>query len=299
MTALDRDGRRAEAVAAYDRARRTLAAELGLEPSPALRQLHRAILTDSSELAPPGWAGPVATHAPARPAGGSSAPGGSAAARWRSRVEGAAFPADVTGFAGRQIQLALLDGAFDRGETLIVIDGMAGVGKTALAVHWAHRARDRFPDGLFYVDLAESGPDRTLGATPPPARMPEPLVQRALVLLDGASNADHVRTLASRFPGCLYLVTSRAPLEGLTPIGPSSTRIGLDVLSPAEATGLLRHLVGALRAGAEVQAVADLARACAYLPLAMRAAAVGVVGNPGRPIADFARELAVTGRRSR
>src|SRR5262249_13413831 len=129
MTALYRCGRRAEAVATYHRTRGTLVAELGLEPSPELRRLHQAILTGSAELAVPAEAGHLGQQAP----------------RAGPLIDCARFPDDVPGFVGRDAQLALLDSAVDRAAAVVAIDGMAGVGKTALALHWSHRARDRFP----------------------------------------------------------------------------------------------------------------------------------------------------------
>jgi hypothetical protein len=299
MTALYRCGRRAEAMAAYQRARGTLIAELGLEPSPELRQLHQAILTDSAELAAP--AEPAHLNQQAQRAG--------------PLIDYARFPDDVTGFVGRDAQLALLDSAADRDATVVAIDGMAGVGKTALALRWSHRARDRFPGGLLYVNLGGRGSQppprpadvlgsllRSLGepeeeapvdAGRLAARCRELLVgRRALVLLDHVHNAEQVRPLLTDVPGCVFVVTSRAPLDGLLHQA-RSMRIQLDVLSPAEAGRLLEHLVGELQIRAEPEAAAELARACAYLPLALRAAAVGVVGHPRRAIADYVRDLVV------
>lgn len=298
MTALYRCGRRAEAVVAYHRARDTLVAELGLEPGPELRRLHQAILTDGSELATP----TETVHF------------GQQAARMGPSTDRARFPDDVPGFVGRDAQLAMLDAAVDRDATVLAIDGMAGVGKTALAVHWSHRVRTRFPDGRLYVNLGGYGSEppprpaeilgrllRSLGepenevptdAGRRMARYRELLAgRRALVLLDHVHDADQVRPLRTDVPGCVFVVTSRAPL-GLFHQTPA-TRIHLDVLSPAEAGRLLEHLIGALRVNAEPEAAAKLARACAYLPLALRIAAVGVAARPGRAIADYTRDLFV------
>ena len=298
MTALYRCGRRAEAVVAYHRARDTLVAELGLEPGPELRRLHQAILTDGAELATPAETVRL----------------GQQVARVRPSTDDARFPDDVAGFVGRDAQLALLDAVADRGTTVIAIDGMAGVGKTALAVHWCHRARTRFPDGRLYVNLGGYGseppprsaeiPGRLLRSLGEPenelptdaggraARCRELLVgRRAVVLLDDVHDADQVRPLLTDVPGCVFVVTSRAPLrlfhQGRT------TRIQLDVLSPTEAGRLLEHMVGVLRVDAEPEAAAKLARACRYLPLALRIAAVDMAGLPGRAIADYTRDLVV------
>jgi len=300
MTALYRCGRRAEAVAVYRKARGTLVAELGLEPGPQLRRLHQAILTDSSELAAPAETAHLGQRTP----------------RAGAPVDHAWFPDDVTGFVGREAELALLDSAVDRAVTVVAIDGMAGVGKTALALHWAHRRWDRFPDGRLYVNLGGHGSEpppgpgdvlgRLLRALAGPAagapvdegrlaaRLRELLAgRRVLVLLDHVTDEQQVRPLPVDVPGCVFVVTGRAPLDGLAR-RVRARRIRLDVLSPAEAGRLLEHLVGALRIRAEHAAAAELARVCAYLPLALRIAAVGVVGCPGRSIADHVRDLVVT-----
>jgi hypothetical protein len=301
MTALYRCGRRAEAVAAFHRARDTLVAELGLEPGPELRRLHQAILTDSPELAAP-IAHVQQAYLQQAPHPGSLADHGR-------------FPDDVTGFVGRDAELAQLDSAADRDATLVAIDGMAGVGKTALALHWSHRARDRFPDGRLYVSLGRQGREPPPGSTDVLRRLLRSLGEpqeeclvdagrlaarcrellagrRALVLLDGVDDAEQIRPLLPDVPGCLIVVTSRAPLDGPVREG-RSTRIPLDVLSPAEAARLLGHLVGAVRIGAEPEAAAELARACAYLPLALRAAALGVAGHPYRTIENYVKDLVV------
>jgi DNA-binding SARP family transcriptional activator len=298
MTALYRCGRRAEAVVAYHRARDTLVAELGLEPGPELRRLHQVILTDGPDLAAP----PETVHL------------GQQVARAGPSTDHARFPDDVPEFVGRDAELALLDAAVDRNATVVAIDGMAGVGKTALAVHWSHRARTRFPDGRLYVNLGGHGSEppprsaeilgrllRSLGepdndvstdARRRTARYRELLAgRRALVLLDHVHDADQVRPLVTDVPGCVFVVTSRVPLGSLHQV--RNTRIHLDVLSPAEAGSLLEHLVGALRVNAEPEAAAKLAHACAYLPLALRIAAVGLAGHPGRAIADYTRDLVV------
>ncbi|MEV6110509.1 BTAD domain-containing putative transcriptional regulator [Streptomyces sp. NPDC051940] len=251
MDALYRCGRRAEAVAAYHRLRSVLLAELDLEPGPEVRRLYETIQAD-------GQAQPSVDAS--RPAGG------------------------VPGFVGRRGQLAQLDSALEAGTSVVAIEGMAGVGKTALAAHWAHRVRDRFPGGVRWLDLSGHGTNGTARGSAPPGG-------RSLLLLDHARDAEQVRPLISRTPGCLHVVTSRGPLDGLGDRAAGVARIRLDVLSPDEAGRLLEHLVGVLRVRAEPRAAAELARACAYLPLALRLAAVAVAGNPGQSMADCARLL--------
>lgn len=286
MTALYRCGRRAEAVAAYHRARNTLVAELGLEPGNELRRLHQAILTDSPDLAAP--IDETNRGSAAKPR--ESAHLNHQAPHADLWVDRAWYGDDGIGFVGRDAELALLDSAVEGGATVVAIDGMAGVGKTALALQWSHRARDRFPDGRLYVNLDGHG------SAPPPGSIERLGGRRALVLLDHVHNAEQVGPLLAEVSGCVFVVTSRAPLK--YPFDQSrSIRMQLDPLSPDDAIQLLEHLVGAVRISSEHQAAEELARACAYLPLALRAAAIGVVGNPCRAIADYARDLVVTAPR--
>jgi tetratricopeptide (TPR) repeat protein/transcriptional regulator with XRE-family HTH domain len=236
----------------------------------------------------------------------------------------AQLPPDVTGFTGRADQLHELDMLLDQGDeqlTAVVITaiaGTAGVGKTALAVRWAHRARARFPDGQLYVNLRGYAPT-------PPLRPIEALAQflhalgvaaedvpadeaeaaamyrtlladkRLLVVLDNARHADQVRPLLPASPGCLVLVSSRDRLLGLV-ARDGARPLTLDVLSPAEAGELLARIVGPDRVAAEATATAELARMCGLLPLALRIAAANLLDQPGRGIADYLAELTETSR---
>jgi tetratricopeptide (TPR) repeat protein/transcriptional regulator with XRE-family HTH domain len=207
------------------------------------------------------------------------------------------LPPDVYGFTGRTEQLAELDALLDRpagaGSVVIsAVSGTAGVGKTALAVHWGHRVADRFPDGQLYVDLRGYDPDqpltpagalagflRSLGVTNVPADVTERAARyrtllagrRMLVVLDNAFAADQVRPLLPGSPSCLVLVTSRDDLAGLV-ARDGARRVDLDVLSPPDALALLRTLIGA-RVDADPEAADALAQRCARLPLALRVAA--------------------------
>ncbi|WP_197289908.1 ATP-binding protein [Saccharothrix sp. NRRL B-16348] len=187
------------------------------------------------------------------------------------------------------------------------------MGKTALAVRWAHRVRDRFPDGQLYVDLRGYGPDepvspaealagflRSLGLDG--AAIPESTEERAahfrtlldqrrvLILVDNARTVEQVRPLLPAGPTCFALVTSRDSLAGLV-ARDGAHRIGLDRLSSAEAVALVRELLGA-RADLEPEAVRTLVERCARLPLALRIAAEIVRSRPGRAIGELAGELA-------
>ncbi|AXB41729.1 AfsR/SARP family transcriptional regulator [Amycolatopsis albispora] len=257
VTALHRAGRRAEALEAYRHARQVFQAELGLEPGPVLRDLQRRVLIEPA---------PVARAVPAQ------------------------LPAGIGAVTGRHAELGELDGllAEDAPSALSVVTGTPGVGKTALAVCWAQRVRDRFPDGQLYVDLrgyedkpvaptdALAGFLRALGVDR--SAIPDDLDERAaafrtlvdrrrmLVLLDNAGTAEQVRPLLPGGPACRTLVTSRDALAGLV-VRYGAHRIRLGALSGPDAAGLLRELLGE---HAEAVGTTDLAELCAGLPLALR-----------------------------
>ena len=184
------------------------------------------------------------------------------------------------------------------------IGGTAGVGKTALAVHWAHQVAGRFPDGQLYVNLRGYDPGqpvpaadalagflRSLGV--PGQDIPPETDERAaryrsllagkqmLIVLDNAGSADQVRPLLPGTAACAVLVTSRDALAGLV-ARDGAARLDLDVLPPADAVALLRALIGA-RVDAEPGAAAELAGQCCRLPLALRVAAELAASPPGRP----------------
>jgi DNA-binding SARP family transcriptional activator/tetratricopeptide (TPR) repeat protein len=296
LRALVAAGRQAEALDTYATVRARLADELGTEPGPELRELHEAILR--GELVPAKAApGPAPSHRPP-----------------------AQLPADVPGFTGRRDELALLDTILDktaRSEpTAVVISalaGTAGVGKTALAVRWAHRVRGQFPDGQLYVNLRGYDPQppvSTAGAlagfldalgvagrdvpvddAERSARYRSELAdRRMLIVLDNASSVEQVRSLLPGTPSCVVVVTSRDSLPGLV-ARDGAQRIHLDLLPRAEAVDLLRRLLGG-RVDAEPAAAAALADQCARLPLALRVAAELAAGRPGATLGELAAELA-------
>jgi tetratricopeptide (TPR) repeat protein len=271
MEALARAGRQAEALDAYRQARRALVEELGIEPGPQLRLLHQQILDGDPALAAP-LAGHDGTPQSSPPA---TDPASSPAGVPRQ------LPGAVPHFTGRLAELArlsqILDQAGSQAPGTVVISaigGTAGVGKTALAVHWAHQVADRFPDGQLYVNLAGFDPSGSpvtpgeairgfLGALGvPPDRFPSSLAAQAgsyrsllagrqmLILLDNARDEQQVRPLLPGSPGCLVLVTSRSQLAGLA-AAENASLLSLDVLPPAEARQLLAARLGGQRTAAD------------------------------------------------
>jgi DNA-binding SARP family transcriptional activator/tetratricopeptide (TPR) repeat protein len=304
ITTLARAGRGAEALDRYADTRRLLGEELGAEPGPELQDVHRALLR--GELDPQvGLPGPAApTRITARP----------------PQQRPAQLPTDGTGLTGRGNELCLLDDVLDKaaGEPTAVpiaaLSGAPGVGKTVLAVHWAHRVTDRFPDGQLYVNLRgfESGgsvmaPGEALrsflDALGVPAEdQPTGLEARAalyrsllsgrrvLVLLDNARDATQVRPLLPGSPGCAVLVTSRSQLPGLV-AAEGAHPLTVHLLSGEDARELLARRVGHGRVAAEPAAVNEIIERCARLPLALTIVAARAATNPGFPLAALAAEL--------
>lgn len=231
------------------------------------------------------------------------------------------LPADVPAFTGRESALTELDGLLARGAgaapVIATIVGTAGVGKTALAVHWAHRVAGRFPDGQLYVNLRGYDPGepmsaqtalelllRVLGLDTVPvdpelrAAMYRSTLadRRMLVVADNARAAEQVRPLLPGAPGCLLVVTSRDNLTGLV-AREGARRLNLERLSDDEAISLLGQLLGEKRVLREPEACDELVRLCAGLPLALRVAAERVACRPRTPLAELVEELADDARR--
>ncbi|MFL6075482.1 MAG: AfsR/SARP family transcriptional regulator [Mycobacteriales bacterium] len=281
MDLLTAAGRQREALAVYHELHDRLDRELGVAPGEQLRAAHQRVLL----------------------AGATGTP--------------AELPPAVAGFAGRDAELGRLDELADGAAPAVVvsaISGTAGVGKTALAVRWCHRVAGRFPDGQLHLDLRGYSPQppltpadalgrllRALGV--PPDEVPRTEEERAaryrsllagrrvLVLLDNAASSAQVRPLLPAAAGCLAVVTSRDRLTGLVSRD-GARRLDLDVLSPAEAVGLLRGLLAGRAGTADTAAVAELARRCGYLPLALRVAAAELLNHPHRTVADAVTALA-------
>lgn len=284
MLALYRSGRQADALLRYEQVRVRLADELGTDPGPALRLLHKQILIADSSLTITTVARPVPRQLPAPP---------------RS-------------FAGRGRELAALDAIVDGGHP-IVVSGTAGVGKTALAVQWAHRVAERFADGQLYVNLRGFDPSGAVMAPGEavrafldalgidPQRIPASVDaqaglfrsaladKRMLILLDNARDADQIRPLLPGSPGCLVLVTSRDRLAGLVATH-GAYPLALDLLSTGEAHRLLVDRLGADRLRAEPEVADEIITRCAGLPIALTIVAARVACT-GFPLKAIAAEL--------
>jgi DNA-binding SARP family transcriptional activator len=297
MTALCRSGRKAEALDVYMRTRTLLADELGIDPGSELQQLHQRILAGDTPGDGVGTADPMATGMVPRQ-----------------------LPAGAPHFVGRTAQLRQLTALLDEaaagpgGMVMIsAINGLAGVGKTALAVHWSRQIADRFPDGQLYVNL--HGFDPFVTPTHPcdalrgflqafglaPDRIPQALDDRAalyrsvladrrvLVVLDNARDTAQVRSLLPASSGSLVVVTSRNRMVSLV-VGEGAHPLSLDVLSREQAAALLVRRIGS-RAAAEPRLVAALTGLCARLPLALAIVAARAVSDPQLPLVAMAAEL--------
>ena len=284
MLALYRGGRQGDALAAYQQARTALRTELGIDPGAELRRLYQQILTADPAIAAPAIDGSPAALAIAAPQ---------------------QLPADLPDFAGRDEQARLLHGLLgaapgpERPGALViaVIAGMAGIGKTALAVHAAHRLHDRFPDGRLFVDLQGAGNPlpagdvlarflRDLGI--PEALIPVGEAERAaryrsltasrrmLIVLDDAHSAAQVRPLLPGTAGCAVLITSRTTLAGLS----GAVHTDLAAQTPAESRALLAAMIGRARTDADPHGIAGLVAACAGLPLALRIVGSRLASRP-------------------
>jgi DNA-binding SARP family transcriptional activator/tetratricopeptide (TPR) repeat protein len=296
MQALEASGRPGEALQAYARVRHILGEELGADPGPELQQLHQRILTD------------------AQPAG---SPAGGAARRPAVPRQ---LPPAVRHFVGRAREqerlFAMLDETLDGRSAVAIsaVGGTPGVGKTALAVHWAHRVADRFPDGQLYVDLRGFGPSDTPvepseatggfleGLGVPAKQIPASLNSRValyrtllsgkrmLVLLDNARESGQVQELLPGDPGCLVVVTSRNKLTGLI-AAQDAYPVSLDVLAAGEAHELLQHRLGRERLAADPAAASELVGLCAGLPLALSVVAANAAAQPALPLSAITAGL--------
>lgn len=309
ITAQYRSGRRAEALETFRLGRRLFVSELGLEPGPALRELHDAILHD--DLVPAARDREQAAPEHERPRDAQAKP--------------FELPPDVAGFTGRTEEMTLLDALLDRteevrGPTAGLITGVGGLGKTCLAVHWAHSVAEHFPDGHLFADLRgydenhEPTPVgevlgrflRALGA--PADRIPVGLEERAalyrsilaerrvLVVLDNVHSYPHIVPLLPSSPGCCVLITSREQLAELV-AWPPRCRVQLGRLTEPEAVELLGRIVGERRVADDPASVARVAELCDRLPLALRIAGARLAAKPHWTVARLVALLSDERRR--
>ncbi|MBR7829100.1 tetratricopeptide repeat protein [Actinospica sp. MGRD01-02] len=309
MLALYRAGRRTDALDVYRDLRRTTIAELGGEPGTAIQALRRNIFNASPSLAVPPSLNTSTSVGTGTPRSALPTP--------------RQLPADTRLFTGRHSELDELtsratdgSGAQPSGTVVIsAINGMGGVGKTALAIRAAHRMRDCYPDGQLFIDLHGYAADldpiapedaldyllRSLGV--PPQAIPGDVEARTalyrsklagtrtLIVLDNAVNAAQVRPLLPAAPGCLVLVTSRNRLTSLD----GAHLLALDVLSHDDAAALLREVAGPARAAdlaARADAAAELATLCAHTPLALRIVAARLRHDSTLTVETLTAELA-------
>jgi DNA-binding SARP family transcriptional activator/tetratricopeptide (TPR) repeat protein len=302
MLALYRSGRQADALTTFQRARRRLRDDLGIDPAAPLQRLHRRMLAGDADLTPD------TDGVPVRPP--PKAPHASAPAQ---------LPRALPDFIGRAAELERLDGLI-AGEpvpgaaAVAVISGTAGVGKTTLAVRWAHQVRDRFPDGQLYANLRgfdPNGPPLEPGpviryflqafAVPPERIGPDMDSQaalfrsivtekRVLIVLDNARDAEQVRPLVPSSPGSMVLVTSRDQMLSLVAIeGARTVPVGL--MSEQEARHLLTRRLGPARVNAEPATAGEIITRCARLPLALSVVTARAAAHPQFTLAAVADEL--------
>ncbi|MBQ1041688.1 helix-turn-helix domain-containing protein [Micromonospora sp. C32] len=236
-----------------------------------------------------------------------------------ARIRPMQLPLEIPGFTGRSAQLRQLDRLLDGGPrrmssvVVCVLTGRSGIGKTALALRWAHRSAARFVDGVLHVQLGGSDPRRpavtpaeALGglieALDVPGGMPCGPAARAglyrsilagrrmLIVLDDARDADQVRPLLPGVPGCMVVVTSRDRLTGLV-VGEAARPVVVDELAAGEAWELLAARLGERRLTAEREAVRQIIAHCAGVPRALAVVAARAAVAPRLPLAEVARQL--------
>jgi tetratricopeptide (TPR) repeat protein len=318
MLTLAASGQQASALSVFGQLRQRLDQELGITPGTELTDAHVRILRGQlPALTEPTTANGTATYSTTRAAG---QPARAAVEAVQAGATLRQLPAAVAHFTGRAPELAVLSGLLDQagdGAGTVVISaigGMAGIGKTALAVHWAHQVAERFPDGQLHVNL------RGFGPTGPPATPSEAVLgfldalgvkpeqipatlqaqaalyrsmtagKRLLIVLDNARDEDQVRPLLPGSPGCLVIVTSRNQLTGLA-AAEAAHLLTLDVLTDTDARALLTARLGSARASAESAAVAEITTLCGRLPLALAITTSRAAARPRFSLAALAAEL--------
>ncbi|MEU8001176.1 BTAD domain-containing putative transcriptional regulator [Catellatospora sp. NPDC049111] len=325
MLALAADGRQAEAMETFQDVRRWLCDELGIDPGPELldaydRLLHQRITTGPERATPPPVpAGPIGQANDGERADPVSSPP-APAQPLPMLPPPAQLPPDHPFFVGRDDVLTrvrqLLDEDRREGRAMaLAVHGIAGVGKTTLAIHLGHRLAAAYPDGQLYADLRGAAADRramspaqalrgflgSLGVAP--QHLPAELHalaglyrsilagRRILVVLDNGRDFEHVRHLLPGTPGCLAVVTSRRPLTGLITTGRAHP-LPLDPPTPDEARLYLVRRLGAERIAAEPDAIEEII-AGERLPLTLAVLAARAVARPRTPLVQLAADLSV------
>jgi DNA-binding SARP family transcriptional activator len=293
MLALYRSGRQADALHWFDRTRRHLAGDIGVDPGSALCALQQQILRADPALIAAGDVSLSPAPAPRQ------------------------LPPGVPAFTGRAAELADLDAISVAGQrsasaAVVAVSGTAGAGKTALAVHWARRSADRFRDGQLYADLQGFGPAapattaETVGGFltalgVPPGHVPDDGDERValyrslladkqmLIVLDNARDEQQIRRLLPSSPHSFVLATSRQQLTGLAATD-AARLVTLDVLPQDEAVQLITARLGR-PATADAAATGEIAARCARLPFALVVAVARAAAQPSFPLTALAAEL--------
>jgi DNA-binding SARP family transcriptional activator/tetratricopeptide (TPR) repeat protein len=327
MLALYRSGQQAAALAAYHQARRSLV-EMGVEPGPRVQQMHARILQSDPGLDAPSGHAPR-TGRDGRAGDATAAPGSRPAEPTAHPVRATPavprqLPTAIRNFTAREAEMRTL---FTRlgGEAeatgavpIAVVSGPAGVGKTALAVKWAHQAADLFPDGQLFINLRGFHPsDQPLASAQaarefldalqvPAARIPPELSgqarllrstlagRRILIVLDNAREEAQIRPLLPGTAGCAVLITSRNQLMGLAATE-GACLVPLPVMTSEQARELLARLLGPARVAAEADSAAELAELTGGLPLALSIAAARAASEPHLALAGFCAAMRGTG----
>jgi DNA-binding SARP family transcriptional activator/tetratricopeptide (TPR) repeat protein len=309
MVVLAATGHQAEALEVYQIARIRLADDLGLDPGTELQAAQQQVLRQLKPAEPLPSAESTADST-AEPVNSTIT----------STIRPAQLPADLAAFAGRRSELAQSDallpeiGIRPSAVVISAIGGMAGIGKTTLAVHWAHQVAEHFPDGQLYLNLRGFHPTGSIMSVAeairslldsfgiPAHQIPAGLDaqtamyrsllagRRVLIVLDNVRDDEHARPLLPGAPGCLAIVTSRNQLSGLV-AGEGARPITLDVLSEPDALEFLTRRLGEQRVALERRSATQIARLCGCLPLALAIVSARAAMNPAFTLDSIAAEL--------